>query len=126
MTGVPAALSVRAILEGWVRKSGLNVLCDAVDPAHFLGELAKSGIKFEIDKSWFGGFKLDPIQAPIRSKPSGFPAYHRFQHTLGFKFSPTGTLNDAHLCPGDGLAPVGRARSLFMVIEGHPFQHFGG
>lgn len=50
VTGVPAALSVRAILENWVRKSGLNVLCDAVDPAHFLGELAKSGITHEIDE----------------------------------------------------------------------------
>ena len=47
VTGVPAALSVRAILEGWVRKSGLNVLCDAVDPARFLGELAKAGITYE-------------------------------------------------------------------------------
>ncbi len=50
-TGVPAALSVRAILENWVLKSGLNVLCDAVDPAHFLGELAKAGITYEVVES---------------------------------------------------------------------------
>ncbi len=47
-TGLPAALSVRAILEDRVRKNGLNVLCDAVDPAHFLGELAKAGLPHEI------------------------------------------------------------------------------
>ena len=50
-TGVPAALSVRAILEDWVQKKGLNVLCDAVDSARFLGELAKSGVMYEITES---------------------------------------------------------------------------
>jgi saccharopine dehydrogenase-like NADP-dependent oxidoreductase len=43
-TGVPAALSVRAILENWVRQGGLNILCDAVDSARFLRELTRAGI----------------------------------------------------------------------------------
>jgi saccharopine dehydrogenase (NAD+, L-lysine-forming) len=43
-TGVPAALSVRAILENWVRQDGLNILCDAVDSARFLRELTRAGI----------------------------------------------------------------------------------
>jgi len=51
VTGLPAALSVRAILEAWMRKSGLHVLCDAVDPAHFLEELAKVGITYETVES---------------------------------------------------------------------------
>jgi saccharopine dehydrogenase-like NADP-dependent oxidoreductase len=51
VTGAPAALSVRAILEDWVRKKGLNVLCDAVDSARFLAELAKSGVTYEIAES---------------------------------------------------------------------------
>jgi saccharopine dehydrogenase-like NADP-dependent oxidoreductase len=51
VTSVSAALSVRAILEGWVRKSGLHVLCDAVDPARFLAELAKAGITHEMVQS---------------------------------------------------------------------------
>ena len=46
-TGVPVALSVRAILENWVQKSGLNILCDAVDPARFLRELAGAGITYQ-------------------------------------------------------------------------------
>ena len=47
-TGVPAALAVRAILENWVRQSGLNILCDAVDSARFLRELDMAGIPHQI------------------------------------------------------------------------------
>ena len=51
MTGLPTAISVRAILEDKVRARGLNLLCNAVDPAYFLAEFEKTGVTYELVES---------------------------------------------------------------------------
>jgi len=48
MTGLPTAISVRVILEDKVRARGLNLMCDAVDPAYFLREFEKAGVTYEL------------------------------------------------------------------------------
>jgi hypothetical protein len=48
LTGIPPALVVQFILNGAMKETGCNYLCDAIDPSMFMKALNKAGLNIEI------------------------------------------------------------------------------